>query len=259
MQPEPATSPISGGPVSLEPEGLIGSFEDFRRVVDGLHPGERYFFRGEGSDRYSLVPKIGRLTRPGITLGYYDERTVFDHFKNAARACLTHIPRNDWEWLALAQHHGLPTRLLDWSTSPLAALYFAVEGAVDLERERVLNPACTGNAAFYVLTYKTGYIDVDAAPPPFDLKEVGLFFPPHVTARIPGQSGLFTIQPDPHAALDHLLRPGRVRKYHVAYQARRALRDELRLYGVHAASIYPGLDGLAAYLQQLLFDRGSPC
>src|ERR1700722_4762133 len=83
----------------------------------------RYFdgswlFRGVSRTDWELLPSIGR-PRYCVDYNKYDEEETFNLFKARARRCLSVEPQNDWEWLALAQHHSLPTRLLDWSSSPL--------------------------------------------------------------------------------------------------------------------------------------------
>ncbi|WP_171393668.1 type I restriction-modification system subunit M [Vibrio mediterranei] len=104
----------------------LKSFTHYHSEVQKLN-AEHTVYRGIKDEDFKLEPSIMRL-------GYTDEdelikaeKRLFKAFKQQALPHLEYTPKNDWEWLALAQHHGLPTRLLDWSKNPLIALYFAIE------------------------------------------------------------------------------------------------------------------------------------
>ena len=98
--------------------------------VESLADTETFLFRGVSTIDHKLVPKIGRPgarrdPRNGSLLPHSEEvehRTV-EMFKRTARPYLAHEPKSDFEWLAIAQHFGAPTRLLDWTESPLVAAY----------------------------------------------------------------------------------------------------------------------------------------
>ena len=233
----------------------IESFDKFRQIVHGITPDERYFFRGEPRDYFDLIPKIGRMQKPEFSTGYYDEGSILTRFKNQAVSFLTQPPRSEWEWLALAQHHGLPTRLLDWSTNPLVALFFSVGYPLsenELRKVKIDNENYDGGAAFYFLTIKESFIDPTQVTNPLTHQYVGLYSPTHISPRIRAQGGVFTIQPDPRQPLNERLKKSAIRKYRIPYEARENIRKELRLFGVHHASVFPDLDGLSAYLQQIL-------
>jgi len=230
-------------------EILINSFEDYHNEVSSWPSQTRYYFRGMSRSYYELRPSLGRSID---RTGYYDEKRLLTEFKNQSLAYIKNIPDNDWEWLALAQHHGLPTRLLDWTTNPLVALYFAVKDNLNLEEEKKIRPDYDGSSVVYFLIFKTPPINIIEASSPFNCSNPAIFWPPHTTPRIKAQSGVLTIQPDPNVNFNF---GSRLTKFVIPYSIRLKLRSILNNYGIHDSSMFPDLDGLAKHLKNIREDH----
>lgn len=88
-----------------------------------------FFFRGHSNSDWDLTPTIGRShCQSKYYLKWVDlEDDLLEEFQKFSRPYLDCDPKYKYEWLVIAQHHGLPTRILDWTTNPLKALYFTVE------------------------------------------------------------------------------------------------------------------------------------
>ncbi len=245
----------------------ITSLRDLLDATEATNPGNTSFFRGESRDTYTLIPKVGRLTKPSVTDSgklkldlrfaseVVDERKILLRFKQMALPLLAVVPTDDWQWLALAQHHGLPTRLLDWTSNPLVALYFAVGTRYtdgDLRRDQASEPSQTGNAVLYGLQTRHGLLaDEERPADPFEVDEA-IFASPVVTQRIQAQRGYFSIQKEVHTPFPDVFLRYRKRHIHrmvIPFESRERIRRELLRFGVDHFHIFPDLDGLCRKLQ----------
>jgi hypothetical protein len=202
-----------------------------------------YLFRGHEDIKWELVPVIDRpeFSHVHTMISRNDhERLVFNEFKRLALPYLRTRPVNDWEFLALARHHGVPTRLLDWTENPLAALFFAVENIV------------SADSCVWCYTYieEESPLDVDANPDPLKFDRLVLYRPPHIHPRITTQSGMFTVHPTGFRTVDnpwHLP----LTQIQIPNECRPIIRVELQRLGVHRASLYPDLEGVGKHVYQL--------
>jgi hypothetical protein len=193
-------------------------------------------FRGVRSVDYKLVPSVGRMKFISTRPREIEEKLMFAKFQQRAIPFLEFTPADDWDWLTLAQHHGLPTRLLDWTMNPLVAAYFAVEDE-DFPEDGLIYAAKT-----------IKQLDIRKARDPFQVERVRKYVPRHVTRRLIAQAGLFSIHPDPEMPYDS---PEDIDRLIIKKTLRLELKKILYRYGIHAASLFPDLDGLTKHIKWL--------
>ena len=145
---------------------MINNFSELTTKLETLKDYKNLIFRGQANYDWALKPKISRNAKNRLS-----EIQLFRSWKRYAKYYLDKQPDNDWDWLAIAQHHGLSTRLLDWTKNPLVATYFAVS-------ELSENDA----VVYYYPIMESYQINIEANP--FKLKEFKVFYPsrlPHIS------------------------------------------------------------------------------
>ena len=207
---------------------------------------EDFLFRGQADD-YTLIPKIGRIKPKSDLL--QTEFSLLQEFKRTNPLLLgQRQPYDDWDYLTLGQHYGLPTRLLDWSNNALTALWFAT--SADVQKP--------GNGAYsvvWIMMAETNDFDLDIEHQhPFQVKETRIFRPRIIKQRINNQSGVFSIQPSEEIEKKCELDKSdsfsnKILKVKIPVEYFSEIRSDLNTLGVNAFTIFPDLEGLCSYLQ----------
>jgi hypothetical protein len=224
----------------------IISLSAFLDRVDSLRSKKRTLFRGQPED-CTLLPRIARDLPPRRVERI--EHQMLQDFLARSIPYLNLPPKEDelWDWLAIAQHYGMATRLLDWTENPLAALWFAVRTPTE------------GKSSGVVWVFRAPEEEIatrEASPSPFELERTVVFRPKHLTKTIIAQGGWFTA----HKMVGHekgfipFERITRLKdhrsKISISHEAFADLRLELDLCGINQASMFPGPENLCAHLNQ---------
>lgn len=183
-----------------------------------------------------MIPAVGRNPRNGPVSQLNLEQKILKEFKRCSPPYLPQPPRSEFEWLFVAQHHGVPTRLLDWTTNPLVALYFAVASVPDRD------------GCIYSV-HQLGVIDGDGptARDPFEIEGPCAVLPSLIDQRFSNQAGLFTIQTNPFKPFTHAT----LRKIVVDRAFKEDVTHWLRRMGITLPFLFPSLDSLASELAAL--------
>lgn len=208
----------------------IESFIHFHQLIEERYiSSEKIFiFRGVSDSKFKLIPKIGRFNSYTQQI----EKDILELFIQRARPFLKFEPKNRWEWLAIAQHHGLATRLLDWSYNPLIATFFAVADS------------CGSDSAVYVMPAPY-IVDTEIDDDPLEIEYgVDTYIPDYVAPRIASQAGVFTSHGEPFKSF----RRNSIDKLIIPNSVREDFKRILFFYGIHNGTVFPDLDGLAKSL-----------
>jgi FRG domain len=237
-------------------------------------------FRGQGTDRV-LAASIERVAdRPGVAEDY-----VMREFRRRAHQYVRDLPHvdDDLEWLALMQHHGAPTRLLDWTRSSQIAAFFAAQAS------NSANPIITSYSQTEIKPFVIWAIDVDSTnaearamlglsddadlssrenfrkiywdQQPEDHYLVAAVRPYRMNERLTIQQGLFLCANRPlssfkrcfAALLLHASKAGKpsaqwLHKFVVASETRLEVLKALHKININSATLFPGLDGFCQSL-----------
>lgn len=225
-----------------------------------------YVYRGLENIEYQLTTTLNRLGESDL------EKHLLRNFRKYSK--IDDKNTSIWNWLALAQHHGLPTRLLDWTYSPLVALHFATADFLNYDKDGIIWAINYVDTKAYLPDQLARIIEEEGSHiftaemldrAANDLRELQalkrkdfpvFFEPPSIDDRIVNQYAVFSMMSNPNRIIDHWLRGKEIRCFRIVLPAKLKweIRDKLDQANINERVLFPGLDGLATWLKRHYWD-----
>jgi hypothetical protein len=244
----------------------MSNWEDILKEVSSslvINNLRNCWFRGHSNSKYKLNSSLYRISKNQNQVLMY-ERNIYYSFVNYGSEYCSFNDNKDWNTLFLMQHHGLDTRLLDWTGSFLVALYFANMNRMDESGD--IKEGCIWILNPYILNNKSSGIDrllsLDTLPDDYknyrdffdnkikDLSSLAII-PRRNNPRIHMQDGFFTIQGTKNTSLEDEMKGSEaLKKIILPPDTYEESMNYLKLNGMNYYTLFGGIDGLCKHIKK---------
>jgi len=216
------------------------------------------WYRGQTKSSHNLMPSYLRDN-------YHSETTLLSAFKQNATMLTDKQPTNSFDWMFIMQHYGIPTRLLDWSESPLVALYFSLQKSKDdIDVDAVLwslKPTELNknaniendNEAFFIPSFDDkvvqGYSIESISETPAKLSPVAVIATRN-NPRIQAQMGVFTIHHKNNIPIEEIGDKSHIIKYIINKNNKRTMLKQIELLGISEFQLFPELSSINSIMKK---------
>ncbi|AIQ29305.1 hypothetical protein P40081_14945 [Paenibacillus sp. FSL P4-0081] len=215
------------------------------------------WYRGQSDKTWKLEPSYARVSNR------VSESNLIKKFKQSATMLLNPLPANEFNWLFIMQHHGVPTRLLDWSESPLTALYFCASGEADkdgalwvllpveLNKHSNIEPTYTYDIPSFedvlLKNYSPESIAGETTSKLYPLAAIA----PRNSTRMQSQLGAFTIDHRNDSTIENIGDKKHVWRYIVPSSCKQSILEELSLLGISKFQLFPEMQSIGEILRSV--------